>query len=210
MTIDNSNNTEKTVSYSDLDGWSVITDSYKGSSKSKNMIVSSTTMSYYGTNDVDKLKTCYACAVVALSNLMKYYRHRGYTKISSSFSSLYNTFWDYAGTKPDGGTPIKNQASAAKKYLESVGYSCSYTTYGIAKYNLFTYDIDAGKPCLFTYGADFGGEQGAHTVLVIGYVDTTSYQYLHVADGWNSYLRFINFNGYNYSQKYGWAFSVKK
>ena len=36
------------------------------------------------------------------------------------------------------------------------------------------------------------------------------YQYLRIADGWNDYLRYINFNGYDYTRKDGWSFSVSK
>lgn len=28
--------------------------------------------------------------------------------------------------------------------------------------------------------------------------------------GWNDYLRYINFNGYDYTRKDGWSFSVSK
>lgn len=38
----------------------------------------------------------------------------------------------------------------------------------------------------------------------------TKYQYLRIADGWNDYLRYINFNGYDYTRKDGWSFSVSK
>lgn len=41
-------------------------------------------------------------------------------------------------------------------------------------------------------------------------VETTKYQYLRIADGWNDYLRYINFNGYDYTRKDGWSFSVSK
>ena len=35
-------------------------------------------------------------------------------------------------------------------------------------------------------------------------------EYLRIADGWNDYLRYINFNGYDYTRKDGWSFSVSK
>ena len=72
----------------------------------------------------------------------------------------------------------------------------------------FVSNLDSNKPCLFTYGAKFGDHKGGHAVFVAGYVDTSSYQYLKIADGWNSYLRYINFNGYSYSRKNGWAFTI--
>lgn len=75
-------------------------------------------------------------------------------------------------------------------------------------YSKFVSNLDSNKPCLFTYGAKFGDHKGGHAVFVAGYVDTSSYQYLKIADGWNSYLRYINFNGYSYSRKNGWAFTI--
>lgn len=74
----------------------------------------------------------------------------------------------------------------------------------------FVRDINAGKPCLFTYGAKFGDDKGGHVVLVLGYVETTDYKYLKVADGWNHYLRYINFDGYDYNRKDGWSFGISK
>ena len=32
--------------------------------------------------------------------------------------------------------------------------------------------------------------------------------YLRVADGWNRTPRYLNYNGYNYTRRDGWAFSV--
>lgn len=46
------------------------------------------------------------------------------------------------------------------------------------------------------------------------WMDGLSYRivmkYLRIADGWNDYLRYINFNGYDYTRKDGWSFSVSK
>ena len=77
-------------------------------------------------------------------------------------------------------------------------------------YSDFTRDLGNNKPCIFTYGAKFGSKSGGHAVLAVGYVETTKYQYLRIADGWNDYLRYINFNGYDYTRKDGWSFSVSK
>lgn len=79
-----------------------------------------------------------------------------------------------------------------------------------SSYSDFTRDLGNNKPCIFTYGAKFGSKSGGHAVLAVGYVETTKYQYLRIADGWNDYLRYINFNGYDYTRKDGWSFSVSK
>lgn len=84
-----------------------------------------------------------------------------------------------------------------------------YTKEEISSIN-FTRDLGNNKPCIFTYGAKFGSKSGGHAVLAVGYVETTKYQYLRIADGWNDYLRYINFNGYDYTRKDGWSFSVSK
>lgn len=202
------NETEPVVNYSSLDGWSVVSDSYQGSIKSNNIIPGATSISYYSQNNITSLGKTYGCSVAALSNLMKYYRSRGYTKISSSLSTLYSTLWNYAGTNSSGSTTNGNEPKAAKKYLESLGYSCSYNSFLFTWYSDFTKAINNGKPCIFTYGANFGGTKGGHAVLVLGYTETSSYQYLRIADGWNTYLRYINFNGYSYSRKNGWSFSL--
>lgn len=94
--------------------------------------------------------------------------------------------------------------------MEDLGYSCSYDSYLFDNYSDFTRDLGNNKPCIFTYGAKFGAKSGGHAVLAVGYVETTKYQYLQIADGWNDYLRYINFNGYDYTRKDGWSFSVSK
>ncbi|KIR01179.1 hypothetical protein P261_02862 [Lachnospiraceae bacterium TWA4] len=205
----NTNNEEKSVNYAKLDGWTVISDSYSGTRKSGDSIEGGG-ITYYGTKDVKSIKKTYACAVVALCNLMKYYKSQKYTKISSSLSSLYSSLWKYAETDSSGETKNKNIPKAAKKYLESLGYKCSYNTNWNLWYSTFVRDIKNNKPSIFAYGAKFGNKEDGHAVLVIGYTETTDYQYLRVADGWNSYFRYLNFNGYKYSRRSAWSFSVSK
>ena len=193
---------EQFLNYSGLDGWSVVSDTYEGTVNSSKTITGAGSISYYCSSTVSSNNLTYACSIVALSNLMKYYRSRGYTSISSNFKTLYNSLWNHAGTSSDGSTTNGKEPKAAKKYLSEVGYSCSYSSF--KAYSKFV----SNKPCLFTYGAKFGDHKGGHAVFVAGYVDTSSYQYLKIADGWNSYLRYINFNGYSYSRKNGWAFTI--
>ena len=197
---------EQFLNYSGLDGWSVVSDTYEGTVNSSKTITGAGSISYYCSATVSSNNLTYACSIVALSNLMKYYRSRGYTSISSNFKTLYNSLWNHAGTSSDGSTTNGKEPKAAKKYLSEVGYSCSYSSF--KAYSKFVSNLDSNKPCLFTYGAKFGDHKGGHAVFVAGYVDTSSYQYLKIADGWNSYLRYINFNGYSYSRKNGWAFTI--
>lgn len=201
------------LNYSDLDGWSVVSDSYEGSVKNgkEHTITGAGNVSlWYCQDHVENNNKTYACSVVALCNLAKYYRERGYDKISRSFTTLYDTMWEKAGTNSSGTTSNGNEAPAAKAFMEDLGYSCSYDSYLFDNYSDFTRDLGNNKPCIFTYGAKFGAKSGGHAVLAVGYVETTKYQYLQIADGWNDYLRYINFNGYDYTRKDGWSFSVSK
>ena len=154
---------------------------------------------WYCQDHVENNNRTYACSVVALCNLAKYYRERGYDKISRSFTTLYDTMWEKAGTNSSGTTSNGNEAPAAKAFMEDLGYSCSYDSYLFDSYSDFTRDLGNNKPCIFTYGAKFGSKSGGHAVLAVGYVETT-----------NDYLRYINFNGYDYTRKDGWSFSVSK
>ena len=45
---------------------------------------------WYCQDHVENNNRTYACSVVALCNLAKYYRERGYDKISRSFTTLYD------------------------------------------------------------------------------------------------------------------------
>lgn len=199
---------EEYLNYSSLDGWSVVSDNYTGSVKSSHTITGAGSLTYYCSPDVSAIGETYACSIVALCNLMRYYRSRGFTQISSSFDTLYTTMWSYAGTSATGSTTNGNEAPAAERYLDELGYDCSFNDYWLDLYANFKSDLNKNKPCLFTYGAMFGNNAGGHATLAVGYVHTSSYKYLQIADGWNSYLRYINFNGYDYSRVDGWAFTL--
>jgi hypothetical protein len=198
---------DKNITYSSLDGWSVVSDTYDGNVKSSSTITGAN-ITYYESSDVSSANKTYACTIVALSNMMKYYKSRGKTSIDSNFSTLYSALWTLAGTNSEGTTFTENIAPAAVAYMKNKGYSISSDDYLFDWYSDFTRDVNNNKPIIFSYGADFGGKPGGHSVFCVGYVDTTSYQYLRIADGWNNYLRYINFNGYNYSRKDGWSFTA--
>ncbi len=199
---------DRNITYSSLDAYTVVSDTYEGSIKSGDIITGATGITYYGTSAVSSANKTYGCSVVALSNMMKYYRSREKTNIDSDFSTLYSALWVLADTNSKGSTPIRSIAPAAVSYMKIKNYSISSDGYLLNLYSDFTRDIRNDKPIIFSYGADYEGEPVGHTVFCVGYVDTTSYQYLRIADGWNTYLRYINFNGYNYNRKNGWSFTA--
>ena len=141
------------LNYSDLDGWSVVSDSYEGSVKNgkEHTITGAGNVSlWYCQDHVENNNRTYACSVVALCNLAKYYRERGYDKISRSFTTLYDTMWEKAGTNSSGTTSNGNEAPAAKAFMEDLGYSCSYDSYLFDNYSDFTRDLGNNKPCILS------------------------------------------------------------
>lgn len=199
------------IDYSDLDGWSVVSDSYEGTVEDDKTITGAGSIrTWYCQDHVENLDKTYACSVVALCNLMKYYRERGYDEISRSFRTLYEDMWEYAGTDSDGSTTNTDVPPAAKNYLKDLGYNCSYSSFLFSTYGDFRSALKKNKPCILSYGAQFGNKKAGHTVLTVGYVETSEWQYLEIVDGWNDYLRYINFNGYDYTRQDGWSFSVSK
>lgn len=199
------------IDYSDLNGWTVVSDSYEGTFKDGKTINGAGSIGiWYCQDHVENLDKTYACSVVALCNLMKYYREKGYDKISYSFKTLYEDLWEYAGTDSEGATTNTNVPPAAKNYLEDLGYNCSYNSFLLDTYGDFKSALEHNKPCIFSYGAEFNNKDEGHTVLAVGFVETSEWQYLEIADGWNDYLRYINFNGYDYTRQDGWSFSVSK
>ena len=195
------------LNYSPLDGYTVISDNYTGSYINSDVIAGAYNITYYCSADVNNAGLTYACAVVALSNLMKYYKYMGKTNIGSNFSLLYSTLWNYAGTASDGSTPNGNEAPAAMAYMANKGYSISYDDYLWDNFSSFVQDTADNRPMLFTYEAYFNGSIDGHATFCVGYTETSDYNYLRIADGWNYYLRYINFNGYNYTRKDGWSFT---
>lgn len=207
---------EKQIVYSSVDNKTVITNMYEGTVKEQAYIPGGN-MAYYCQNDVYDNGLYYACAVVALCNMMKYLKSRGFTKISSDFKTLYNELWKYSGTVTlndengrHGSTDFADTWAGAATYLETLGYTAGYDTYLLQLYSDFKRDIKLGAPCLLSYTTGNVFSSG-HCVFVAGYTETTSYQYLCVVDGWeNRYTRYFNYNGFNYGRKKGGALSVAR
>ena len=150
-----------------MDGWSVVSDSYEGSVKNgkEHTITGAGNVSlWYCSDHVENNNRTYACSVVALCNLAKYYRERGYDKISRSL--LHCTI--LCGRKLER-IPVELRRMAMKPCCESVledlGYSCSYDSYLFDNYSDFTRTWAIINPALFTYGAKFGSKSGGHTLF---------------------------------------------
>ena len=181
----------------------VISDTYTGTVHSRGGLTGAGSATYCNQYTIQNtLGKTYACAVVALCNMMKYYYSRGRTNIDANLATMYDAIWNYAGTDSGGGTLASKIPGAAQQYLNSKGYSCSYNSFSI--YSNFIYWIGENRPCIFAY--TIGGS--GHAVFVLGYVKTVNYNYLQVMDGWNSYSRYLNFSGYNYTAKYGYSFQA--
>lgn len=141
---------------------------------------------------IESMGKKYACTVVAICNLLRYYYSRGYNKIDGDLSKMYDAVWNYAGTGSDGNTNFASAASGIRNYLNSRGYACNCDLYMAISYHDFVREINNGKPCTLTYNLSLNN---GHTVFVNGYIETTQSQYLQVIDGWYStHVRYFNCN----------------
>ena len=183
----------------------VLSDSYVGSVRYSGTLNGAGSPAYCSRGVIQSIGRTPACTVMALCNLMKYYYSRGYTNIDANLATMYDTIWNYAGTNSDGITLTVRIPIAAREYLISRGYYCTYNFFLNTLYSDFTSSIRSGKPCILSYN---GGQKTGHVVFVVGYVETTSAQYLSVLDGYYSYRRYLNFSGYDYSSKNGISFTI--
>lgn len=63
------------------------------------------------------------------------------------------------------------------------------------------------QPSMFNYGAwGIFRHETWHGVLVLGYLESDMYQYLLVADGWNTFPRYLNYSGSSFINHYGGTF----
>ncbi len=171
---------------------SYISNSYSGAVESRGSLPGAGSVSYCYQNVIERtLNKTYGCTIVAMCNMMKYYYSRGYTNIHGDLAALYDALWSYSLTSSGGSTFFPSAPGAIKNYLNSRGYSCSYDVYWLSLYSDFTRDISNGKPALMCY--NFNPLDG-HTVFVVGFVDTTTANYLSVIDGIHSTTRYFNYD----------------
>ena len=193
------------IIYSETNGYNFFSSTYEGTLKSSGTITGGD-MNFYGSSDVSANNLTYACGVVMLCNLMKYYRSRGLSNIGSNFKTLYNRIYTLAGTSAEGSTDVDKVPDAAIAYLKEVGYKCSYGDYWYDWFSDFKRDVGKNQASILSFGAKFNGVDGGHGVLVVGYLETDKYQYLQVADGWNTRTRYLNYSGASYNWRDGGTF----
>lgn len=187
----------------------VIHNNYSGSAINMHTISYADSISYYCDSDVTNAGLSYACSVVADCNLMKYLRYIGFTSITSSFYTLYNALYSLINPTSDGYSYGEKYADKAKQVIEGNGYTCVLDKFSNDTYSDFKNALNLNKPCTLAYSVfHLGVGINGHVVFVLGYVETTTDDYLKVADGWHSYIQYLNYSGYNYTNKQGCSFAV--
>lgn len=172
----------------------------------------------YSESEVEQLTQKYACQVVSMLNITSYFKANGYTNafVNNSAEETFNDLWDYSctdvyddtGNITYGQTNFENYRGLVN-YYESVGYNAEVDMYWLTSFSDFKRDIDNNKPCFFSYSAQFNSELSGHAVAVYGYIERTAENYLLVADGWNDYLRYLNFDAnYRFMSKRGGSVNI--
>ena len=144
----------------------------------------------------------YACVVQAMANVAK---QSGLLK-NNSIVDTYNYLWDKSGTTVDkvengityGSTKFNKMGSSLVALAKSLGKkNSSYSNSSSPTYDTFKNAVSAGKSSIFAAGVEYtDGTRVGHAVSVVGNRSAKDssgklYQYIYIADGWYSTLRYI-------------------
>ena len=201
-------NESKTGIRSGLNGYTVISHYYDGTVISSDMIPNASSIGYYYSAHVTSIGATYCCGVVAICNILKYYRWIGFTDIPSTFSTLYTDVWNLCAPIYNGHISDGTAVAATEDIVEYYGYNCSVDPFLFPFYFYYIDAISDDHPCLVSYGAEFENGSDGHGIIAVGYTQTTVDRYLTVADGWNPFLRYITFDGYDYDYFRGFEVTV--
>lgn len=167
---------------------------------------------------VESITGHYACAVSALLNCADYYGALDYEDLAGEYMDI----WNLTNTTKDneskgviyGKTNIYNIGPGFVKYCSERGISISQSTVENPAYSFFTSCIDRGDMAVVHCGiiGDSTGARVGHSMSVSGYTTLISYdtgKTLHtlmISDGWNSYVRYLNFDFENWTEIRGTSF----
>lgn len=176
----------------------------------------------YSESYIESLTGHYACAVSALLACATYYGALNYSDIAGEYMEL----WDATSTAEiddsDGSngiiygtTNIYNIGPGFVNYCADRGVSVSQSTVDSPTYNFFTNCIDGGNMAIVHCGiySSSEGERVGHSMAVQGYATLYNYssgETIHtfmVFDGWNTYVRYLNFDFENWTDLRGTSFN---
>lgn len=144
----------------------------------------------------------YACVVQAMANVAK---QSGLLK-NNSVVDTYNYLWTESDTTVDkvengityGSTKFNKMGPSLVALAKSLGKkNSSYSNNSSPTYGTFKNAVSAGKSSIFGAGVEYtNGERVGHAVSVVGNRSAKDssgklYQYIYIADGWYSTLRYI-------------------
>mgnify|MGYP005881999219 FL=1 len=125
---------------------------------------------------------------------------------NNSIVDTYNYLWDKSGTTVDkvengityGSTKFNKMGSSLVALAKSLGKkNSSYSNSSSPTYDTFKNAVSAGKSSIFAAGVEYtDGTRVGHAVSVVGNRSAKDssgklYQYIYIADGWYSTLRYI-------------------
>ena len=111
-----------------------------------------------------------------------------------------------------GGTNQSNTGNGLVAFCATKGITVSHTFRNSPSFSFFTNCINSGNIAIFHGGINTSSGRSGHAMAVQGYSTlkknntSTTIQTLMVFDGWNEYVRYLNFN-YGYTDTAGNAFS---
>lgn len=160
----------------------------------------------FGETYIEDLTGHYACLVSALYTCGSFFGVLDYSDVKGDYLQL----WEDTKTEFDhedngityGSTNIFDGASGFEKFCRRKGKNISTYTTDTVTYNFFTTAIDKGKISVVHAGIFSASDQerSGHSMAVEGYASLSEknsgkdVDMLMIFDGWNEYIRYLNFD----------------
>lgn len=153
----------------------------------------------------------YACSISALLNIC---RQSGLV-YKNSIGEAYLVLWEEANTTTIdwddgdwlGSNTIIDTANGMKSYMSKyMGRNINYSIDYSPTFNKIKSIVNTPLQSILSYGInvkeDGKIERSGHTITINGYdIATNGTQYLFIADGWNAYGRYLNWNGITFTDR---------
>lgn len=154
----------------------------------------------YSEERVERETGTFACSVSALANICN---QTGYL-LNNSLKSTYQALWNATETTTYevengityGSTYTSKVGPGMKKYIsDNFGVSITPEVKENPSFSKLSSIVSFPMQSVLCYGILVNGERSGHTVTVDGYrVTNNGGHYLQVANGWDSYLVYLNFD----------------
>lgn len=160
----------------------------------------------FGESYIENLTGHYACLVSSLYTCASFFGALNYSDVKGDYMQLWNdtktSTTEVKNGITYGSTDIYQGASGFEQFCRRKGINISTYTYDSVVFDFFTAAIDKGMISVVHAGIYSASEQtrSGHSMTVEGYASVSEkntgkdIDMLMVFDGWNEYIRYLNFD----------------